>query len=123
MKNELKQRVIEEAVKLKEHATKEELERLDFAKLKPLHSGWCVYGQLAGDCHNERAKDLLSLCAKPYTADAAIFLETGRTEFVAGERRYAFSAIEFYINQDNAQNATLISFLRGEREGLTIDEL
>ena len=54
--------VEEEVRRLKEHCTQEEIEKLDineFSFTSPLR---CVYGQLAGSCESDRAKELMSKC-------------------------------------------------------------
>ena len=59
----LEQLVIEEANNLKIFATEEELNNLNYETLSGTQSDLCVYGKLTGCCYNERAYDLIRLCA------------------------------------------------------------
>lgn len=122
--NNLKQLVISEAYALREHATQEERENLNFDNLDPFWGDACVYGQMTGMCISERAVGLLLVCAQPYSARVREY-EFPSKEFVVSEtsRGRSYSPIEFYIGQKDAQNATLIQFLRGERDSLTIQDL
>lgn len=115
----LKQLVINEAVKLRENATSEELGRLDFGDLDPNNIYDCIYGQLTGNCESERAHDLFRLCSKPYSGVAYKYKRPTKKNLVGRGR----SPIEFYILRESAKNATLIQFLRGERDTLTIEDL
>ncbi len=106
----LKKLVIEEAILLKQHARIDELEALNFNKLYPNRRKSCIYGQMTGDCHSNRAIDLLNLCTKPYISET--FMPENR-KFTYNIFR-AFSPIEHYIDENDAKNDILISFLKGE---------
>ena len=121
MKN-LKKLVIQEAENLKQSATSEELARLDFTKLYGGDPRYCVYGQVAGGCFNERATMLLNNCAKPFSSFISFFQDANHEYFYDDGSR-CFSPLEFYILQANAKNETLIAFLKSERETLTTDDL
>src|SRR5688572_25057638 len=70
-KDVLIKRVKEEAKKLRKLATKEELNRLDFDYLDPENNRYCVYGQMTGDCMNERADKLItSSCERVYARES-----------------------------------------------------
>ena len=122
--NNLKELVIAEAHALREHATQEERERLDFDNFRPLHREGCIYGQMCFDCRSERAMKLLSLCAVPFSDMLSTFAEP-QDGFNSNQFSMdgAFSPIEFYIARSNSNSATLIQFLRGERDSLTIQDL
>ena len=128
-RQQLKSLVIDEAQKLLIHATAQERGLLDFKTLSTLSDTGCIYGQMTGNCFIKRAAKLLNLCAIPYTSSVSELEATTAKKFVVGEDRLnsrknaALSPIEFYITTPNAQNATLIAFLRGERETLTVDDL
>ena len=64
MKKDLKleELVIEEATNLKKYATKEELDKLDYATLKEDDIFHCVYGQMTGMCYGYRATQLIDKC-------------------------------------------------------------
>ena len=119
----LKQLVIDEATKLRLHATEAERDRLNFENLNPDRATLCIYGQMTGTCWSERAAKLLSLCAKPYSSKSAAFSEPLRSEFSEGLGR-PFSPIECFIYQAcPTTNHLLISFIKGQKETLTIDEI
>jgi hypothetical protein len=44
---------------LREHATLEELEKLDFSDFEPTKGDRCIYGQMTGFCSTPRAKELM----------------------------------------------------------------
>jgi len=129
---DLKNKVIEETKNLLVHATAEERGRLDFESLATHNTLNCIYGQMAISCYSPRATHLLNRCTFPYSSNIVSSIDTDNdidgpknTHFIIGEQRggLAYSPIEFYITTPNAQNATLIAFLRGERETLTVDDL
>ena len=122
---DLKNKVIEEAKNLLVHAHDCERQNLDVSRLDHAVKYYCIYGQMTGNCFGTRATDLLNLCAKPYSNDLYERDEPKRSVFNVGDVRCeeAFSPIEFYISLPKAKNATLIAFLRGERETLTVDDL
>ena len=122
MTDDLKEKVEREAIALKVHVTREECSRLNFGGLDSNSSARYIYGQMTLDCFSERATELLNLCAAPFTGDLFEF----RAEYLpVNFKRYgrAFSPIEFYISQTQAENEILIQFLRGERETLTAADL
>ncbi len=128
--NKLKLKVLDEATKLKSCATQEELEMLSFGRLKPDDKNKCIYGQMTGNCFSERATELLSCCAVPYSGDVDVYIRTRAKSFndknradVLEEFNLVFSAIEFYITHRNAQNNNLINYLKGDKETLTIEDL
>ena len=126
-KQELITLVIDEADKLKQHATAEELARLDL----PIRSNdpyRCIYGLLARGCTTDRAIELLRLCAIPYSSNLQDFVEPtetfepkSRTERIG--RIDVFSAIEFYIFRRFSKKAPLVKYLKGEHETLTPKDL
>ena len=120
--NNLKALVIDEAAKLREHATESELNRINLQTFNPECKHTCIYGQMSGNCFSARAINLLKECAKPYSVDNQLTIEPCGNSFTYSEMR-SFSPIEFYICQYGAKNATLIEYLRGERESITIEDL
>jgi hypothetical protein len=127
--NELKLKVIDEATKLKSWATQKELEKLNFNLLTPCNKNSCVYGQMTGNCFNERATELLNCCAIPYSSDTEDYIRTRVKSFNSKNRTdwrnyaWVFSAIEFYITQVKAKNNNLINYLKGVKKTLTIEDL
>lgn len=119
---ELKKQVIIEATNLKKYATREELNRLIFDKLNPIDNSNCIYGQITGDCYNSRASDLIKKCTSVYYDNMYIGSVVHSIDEVGyGERNC--SPIELYITLNGAKNKTLIDFLKGEIDSLTIKDL
>lgn len=131
--------VVAEATSIKKLALKRELKNLDFCNLDADDYQNCIYGQMTGDCFNERAYELIIkscpsvinnninyevfkgelLDLKEHAKDNGInkiseFDETFRTSF--------YSPIEVFItrkrNKKNGNNAKLVAFLRGETDTL-----
>lgn len=106
-----------EAKALREHATKEELGKLDIRNLDANNPHCCVYGQLTGDCDSDRATVLMKRCANVY-----FMTPTDGLNFCVTEK-FAYcnwSPIECYIRLPQAQNANLIVYLRGETDDLNL---
>ena len=118
----LKKLVISEATKLKFCATQTELSKLDFDNLSPESFERCIYGQMTGDCQSERASELLSCCAVPYSSDLDYLRRTSIKRFNVINRRklLVFSAIEYYITCNDAKNRELIDFLRDKTQKLEL---
>lgn len=117
--------LIEEATALKEHATKDELDKLDFSNLNPDHVGLCVYGQMTGHCNNIRSQELMRKCAKRVYSKAL-----GDDSLTSAKLngspidlpRYKFwSPIEVFIFKHPGKSGAgrLIKFLKGEIESLS----
>lgn len=128
---EMKALATEEAVKLKEHATKEELGKLNLKRLDPRISNTCIYGQMTGYCSGQRANELIMLCANRVynvresdTAQDAKL--NGEPHQIAGDKtRHAYyqSPIEILIYDENGGKgdaAKLISFLKDETQTLEL---
>ena len=117
---ELELLVKDEAENLKKYALPRELAKLSFSKLFPWAYNKCIYGQMTGNCHSERAKELLSKCAIPYSVELKKrhLLDYKMFEYVGATRN--FSAIEFYIAQDDSSCELLINFLQGRSEVLEL---
>lgn len=135
--------VKKEAVALKENATAEELERLDFNTLDPEDYTECIYGQMTGSCLEERACELIFNCCARYVT-------TGRNEDLGSDSFMQlcrqingskirgvdnpvqlletredsiiehYSALEAYIMTPFAKNKNLIDFLKGNRKDLVL---
>lgn len=135
---QLKEDVRKEAEALRVHATKEERERLEFKALDPERTRHCIYGLMTHNCNSDRAIQLISDCACRYIRDNGISgikregfariqqkingskVDTLQECRIALKGIAHFSAIEAYILLPEAQNASLISYLRGETETLTL---
>lgn len=60
----LEELVIEEATKLKQFATPEELNNLDYEYLDGNSHWQCIYGQMTEDCRSNRAYELIQKCCQ-----------------------------------------------------------
>lgn len=127
-----------EAMALRENATKEELERLDFSVLDPGDITACIYGMATADCMTKRACFLISKCCKRYVKNEMPGLEENDitdvinningevAENVILKERISewgiihLSSIEAYITLKDAKNANLIAYLRGETDTLDL---
>lgn len=116
----LKQLVRDEAARLREFATVEERDRLDFSRLDPSREHLCIYGQMTGDCFNKRTQELLSYCAIRFSRWISYYHPVNNPKFYKSGARNGFSAIEFYIYQPYAKNAEIISYLKGETDILEL---
>lgn len=135
---QLKEDVRKEAEALRVHATIEERERLDIDELEPQFLDHCIYGLMTGNCNSERGVELIGKCACRYIKDGGLtYIAMEGFEriqrFVNGDKvdnLYAirnddnedihYSAIEAYILLPEANNANLISFIKGETEALEL---
>jgi hypothetical protein len=114
---ELRKLVTAEATNLKEHATPDELNRLNINTFNPDSPINDIYGQLTGDTWGERAIELRSLSSKPYSDDLLEYKNPKRDVYIRGGSE---SPISCYILCENAKNADLIRFLKGQDNELNI---
>lgn len=122
-----------EAVALRQHATKEELGRLDADWMDPNDFTSCIYGQMTGNCNSKRAIELMQKCCTRffknlykefYVFDDVSSAVNGEKCDLSGRKndempKY-FSAVETYIFTDEEKNENLISYLRGETDDLNL---
>lgn len=137
--------VMHEIDALKEHATPQEKLNLSFSSFDCTHPEYCIYGQLAGVCYSERAKDLMDKCCIRVMniedgANSIINVPIEGDEFnINGSyegqtwtepqkwneghyyRSYKYlSALEGYICSARANNKGVISYIKGEINTLTL---
>lgn len=138
---QLKDDVRKEAEALRIHATKEERERLDISILNPANARGCIYGQMTGHCDCKRSLELISKCTARYVRDfyftqiaddgferisnnvngtSVSNLNKKRPTVFDTEDTSHYSMIEAYILLPEANNASLIAYLRGETDTLTL---
>lgn len=131
---ELAPLVIAEADNLKKYATKEEIDRLDFSRLSTIDRNRCIYGQMTGDCYNDRANELIIQCAtRVYeTPNGSVNLSTatlnGNPYKISKLRYFSYhSPIEMFItycrmdtDKDNLNN-DLIDYIKGNISELKIN--
>lgn len=132
--------VKKEATALRQHATADEIHRLEVEDLDPSDVRACIYGQMTGNCTSLRASDLIFACCSRYfdndrdqcfiDADEIIHADKGTS---AGEAQTAndlfeyrrkdlifLSAIESYILIPKANVTGLVSYLKGETDTLEL---
>lgn len=124
-KQELLDMVLVEANHLREYATKEEKDKLDFYCLDVNGSFSCIYGQMTGDCDSARACTLFNKVFSTigdYYIDeeGGEVLNKGIFTFIEWdiEKDYneskIFSPIEVYITLKGSKNRSLIQYIKGE---------
>lgn len=117
-----------EAKNLIKNSTPYERDKLEFADLNTRSSMYCVYGQMTGDCHNDRARELIvASCERVYRRinDANAGIVGNLNGKPTKEDRYRYwSPIEIFIdipeNKINGNNERLIKYLKGETKRLFI---
>lgn len=121
--------VIAEAIKLKENSFKYERASLNFDSLDSERPSKCIYGQMTGNCWNNRATTLIEKsCERVITNNPN---KSGITGAINGspigvDRDFYWSPIESYIYLNernlkfNKQNKVLIDFLKGETDTLVL---
>jgi hypothetical protein len=127
---EMKKLATEEAINLKQRATKEELQKLSFEELSPMDETRCVYGQMTGDCYNERAVELIvGCCPRVYKVSTRWGgldpeAELNGVPVVTDKRCVSYhSAIEMIIVKENGgidAQEKLIAFLKDETQTLEL---
>ena len=125
-KSVMHQLVKDEAKKLKELASKTEIQNLNFEELRPNSAGSCVYGQMTGNCYTTRAEDLIKqCCTRVYERES--WCQDIKDSKVNGspkklERGSFWSPIEVFIdtkiNQTNGNNERLVKYLKDETQTL-----
>ena len=129
--NKFLQAVKKEIRLLKEHCIKEELSKLDNALLNPTCRATCYYGQITGDCHFSRARELKEQCFTGIgftSCDLSKVAEPNKNELVL--LKYHFTPLEvlgYVIYTNDLSNKTLYKitdYLKGESNDLSfIDEI
>jgi len=129
-KEKLKELVKEEAKKLRKHATREELYKLNFGNLVPSSQFSCIYGQLTGNCFSNRATDLIEECCDRVYERSSEITDSAMNSAILGKspkrlQRYLyFSPIEIFIHRPEnktTNNAHLIAYLKGETRKLNFE--
>ncbi len=111
----LKKAVVAEALLLRKHATKEEINRLRLDTINGFNSNSCIYGQMtATSCNSERAVELLNRCANPFSSSNIVVRPKIDYSNFDDRIGYAnvYSAIEVYICQPGAKISDLIGLIK-----------
>lgn len=108
--------VMDEIQNIKDKATKEEISNLDFDRLDIMHNLKCIYGQMTGSCHSERAREITP---KEYPSVASSrneesFTTLKKEDTFNKKAHKRFTALEVYITIKNANNKGVIAYLKGE---------
>lgn len=130
--------VINEALAIRENATQEERNNLNYFELNASNIHKCIYGQMTGHCNSDRSLELIRKCCTRYfkqvalrswsTIDYVLSNVNGvrvDRDFEANRKARMsmqhFSAVEIFIATGHRSlNANLIAYLRGETDELDI---
>jgi len=106
----MKQEVKQEADNIRKFATKEEIAKLDFEALWTPSLKLCIYGQMTGHCHSERAIELIEKCAVGYFHDIYSDFKIDNIGDVKQQRH--FSSLEHEIHNNPKGNKKLIEYIK-----------
>ena len=127
----LKELVKKEAENLRVSATVKERQRLDLSCLDPDNPRMCIYGQMTGNCFNERSYTLIrECCTQVYSVPENIMFgiitrstlngKPYKLENPEDRQLKYFSPIEKYIMEDDADTEQLVAYIKGETDTLDI---
>ncbi len=138
-KSEFINEVENEIKMLKIHATKEELNKLNFKTFDPCKKNRCIYGQMTGQCNSERAKELIGKCCKigfdskkssrnildnvcNFTSVKRSITEYNHQVWENYNSRdyYFLSLLEGYIGLKDSKNEHIFDYLIGKTEVLNL---
>lgn len=115
---QLKQDVKKEAEALRVHATAEERGRLDIETMIPSHCKKDIYGQMTGEFDSGRATELKQKCSSVFIDGDIPNLEL--IDIHECFTDFSWTPIEYYELCAEANNASLIAYLKGETDTLDI---
>jgi hypothetical protein len=115
--------VKKEIINLRNHATKEELNRLDFNELDGLNGTKCIYGQMAKHCHTDRALELIKKCCKTKTSFESLSDDETQSVIPRSESEFSFSYLEHFICNYLDHNEMVIKYLKGESDELNFEQI
>lgn len=120
-----KKNVIDEIENLKKFATKEELSKLNFPNFNPYWKNSCIYGQMTGDCFNDRANELIILCACMTNSFTYLSEEIQNVSNTLprnlGDDIDNFTFLEHFISKYKYNNEHIIEYLRDEVDELKLE--
>jgi hypothetical protein len=107
----------------------EERQKLIAAEVIHWNKHACIYGQLTGNCFNDRATELIKQCAKALFNNNALplysptfLIPLDKKNASRNETAYPdFTALELYISMPNAQTSKVVAYLRDETKELVLD--
>lgn len=105
-----------EALHLRNNATDEEKNNLDFNRLNACSSINCIYGQMTGDCRSERAYELYSKEFHHTGANHGLTFTQCFQDgcFKQADAESDMSPIEIYITIEGSKNERLLKYINGE---------
>lgn len=119
--------VLDEAIALKKHLTKEEVKKISNVIIDGTSPTKCIYGAAAGRCDSERAIELLKLCAQPFAQNLGIhnpiaFSHKNKKQFIRDDFFIEdLSAVEVYIVHCNSFCLNdLILFLTSAKKAVPV---
>lgn len=112
--------VMKEINAIKKHATKEQIDKLNFKELRPSEYNNCIYGQMTGNCESKASLKLIRKCCTR-TVDAIGDLFQGSYTASRSKRTNEnFSLLERFIYMESQNNEDIIAYLRGEKKELEL---
>lgn len=121
----IKKAVIHEVKMLRQHATEDEINRLNFHMLDGTKSYDCIYGQLTGNCYSQRAIELINECVykrRFYSSTAILNYDftvkearvMKQNSSIYYERYGAYTSLEVFIVLYPKYNKSIIDALEGK---------
>lgn len=115
-KEEFLKNVIKEIENIKEKATYEEKENLDFSNFEFDNASKCIYGQMTGDCDSARAVELT-----PKKHSDIILGQGFKSQEFGGTSEKYFTDLEMYLFISNDKtHEKIINYIKGFSETLDI---
>ena len=116
--------VLQEIEGIKKYATQQERDKLDIKFFNPKYKDACIYGLMTGNCYNDRAVELIKLCAQYSYAvnnigeEYKLLKVMPRTGFFYyGNFSPRYSLLELYIYKAQIETVErLMAYLKGESE-------
>ncbi len=101
---------------LKEHATAEEIGRLNFETFCGQNSRSCIYGQMTGNCHSSRAVELY------HKSIHILFIEGDKVIIHEGTPDDAkLTSMEKYLfHSSKTEHGKIINYLKGKCDKLDL---
>jgi len=125
-----------EADNLRKHATPAEKSRLNFRTFNPRKTRGCIYGQMTGNCYENRAAELIIKCAAKVYLSSAFGIDANQIYNLNGKpfkintyRQFEYhSPIELYVYLNDLANTpefneNLLEYIKGDADVIEINPL
>ena len=108
---------------IKKYATQDQIDELNIKWFNPQRSDNCIYGQMAGDCHNDEAVNLIRRCSVKYsiknidigtTGGVQILDKISKIDYYKYDHLRHFSLLERFVFQHPESNKSVINFLKNK---------